>query len=291
MADDGVEGRPPEPPISRELDEADRAARGKLPLRVPFIGLGVIASAIAIGFTTRAIVRHFAAERAKRAPMDHVAGAVFSVGEEKRSTRVAGFEIDHFEVTVAAFGVCVRAGKCAPPPRGEGCNYERPDRQDHPMNCVDWSAASTYCEVVGKRLPHEEEWELAARSKDERTYPWGNQPPDATRLNACDAACERAAKLAHGPAPSMFHGDDGFDTTAPVGSFEAGASPVGALDMAGNVEEWTADDYCPGKGPCITTLKVARGGSYATVALDGVTTTARRGWSSGGPTIGFRCAR
>jgi len=86
---------------------------------------------------------------------------------------------------------------------------------------VDWSQARTYAAWVGGRLPTEAEWEKAACGTDERVYPWGNAEPNDQRLNYNN-------KVGH---------------TSAVGSYPAGASPYGALDMAGNVWEWTSSQY------------------------------------------------
>src|SRR5262249_12710325 len=133
------------------------------------------------------------------------------------------------------------ARRCAPAHREISPYCNRADRGDHPVNCVDWNQAATYCRSSGRRLPTEAEWEYAARGSDGRLYPWGNEPPDARRLNACGRECVAFGKRLGREFRAMYDGDDGWETTSPVGSFPAGASPFGALDMAGNVWEWTAD--------------------------------------------------
>jgi hypothetical protein len=90
---------------------------------------------------------------------------------------VAGFAMDVTEVTTAAYTACVRAGRCSAAGTDELCNYGHSDKNNHPINCVDWDQATAYCGSVGKRLPTEEEWEYAARGTDGRKYSWGNEEP------------------------------------------------------------------------------------------------------------------
>jgi formylglycine-generating enzyme required for sulfatase activity len=119
------------------------------------------------------------------------------------------------------------------------CNWDKPGREDHPINCVTWQQAQTYCQWVGRRLPTEAEWEKAARGTDGRKYPWGNRDFKlAGRVaNIADATAKR--NRLNWVVATWY--DDGFYETAPIGSFPSGASPYGALDMSGNVWEWTAD--------------------------------------------------
>ena len=178
---------------------------------------------------------------------------------------VSEFWIDKTEVTNAKYRKCVEAGTCRAPTT---CDWGEPtysdsSKTDHPVVCVSWHDAKTYCEWTGKRLPTEAEWAKAARGTDGRKYPWGNSF-DGSKVNFCDVNCESDLK--------DRSADDGYQRTAPVGSYPEGASPYGALDMAGNVEEWCQDwydeDYYASspqrdpQGPSSGLHRVVRGGSW-----------------------------
>ena len=217
---------------------------------------------------------------------------------------VRPFMIDRLEVTVDDYMRCVRAGVCAfpptirsyercvdsgrcPPPRSNGvgiCNASDPSRGAHPINCI--VTGRDYCKWLGKRLPTATEWERAARGADGRTFPWGSEAPSDRRL------CWMQ------------------DATCPVGSFPEGASPFGALDMAGNVAELVDEQYpsvwnplqyqvagpdgerstCSFAKPC--TSRGVRGGDYtpgADVRSSARGTDVLIQYDL--PMVGFRCVR
>jgi formylglycine-generating enzyme required for sulfatase activity len=132
-------------------------------------------------------------------------------------------------VTNAQYAAFVQATGYDPPSHWKGGEPPR-GKEDHPVVNVSWHAAVAYCRwlagVTGKSLglPSEAEWEKGARGTDGRIWPWGNQW-DAERCNSAEG---------------------GKGDTTPVGTYPAGASPYGLLDMAGNVWEWTRSLW--GKG-------------------------------------------
>lgn len=128
--------------------------------------------------------------------------------------------------------------------------------ENHPVVEVSWDGALAYCEWVGGSLPTESEWEYAARGEQGWLFPWGNDD-NRTFFNHCDAQCPESY--------ADFNGNDGFATTAPVGSYEEGESWVGAMDLAGNVAEWTLYGFWKYDEPEKSTSgfhKVVRGGSW-----------------------------
>jgi formylglycine-generating enzyme required for sulfatase activity/serine/threonine protein kinase len=173
-------------------------------------------------------------------------------------------------------------------------------RARHPINCVDWDMATTYCHARGARLPTEAEWEFSARSPDGRKYPWGDAEPTAKHLNACGRECVEWGKRNHVEEEAMYSADDGWPTTAPVGSFPEGRSRYGMQDIVGNVWEWTADWYAPygaepqvsPKGPPRGAERAIRGGGWngAYAAWVRPTFRYREAPDKRSYGIGFRCA-
>ena len=201
---------------------------------------------------------------------------------------LGGFCMDLYEVTAQKYRECSDVGKCrrATPevvwdkitPSDQKtysalCTIADPTKVDHPMNCVSWEMAGTYCKNNDRRLPTEAEWEYATRGPDGRIYPWGDEAPTAQHLNACGTEClawAKTNKVSQQFPGALYQADDGFATTAPVGKFPAGRSRFGPYDVVGNVWEWVADyegpyqagDQKDPTGPDTGQKRVIRGGAW-----------------------------
>jgi len=198
----------------------------------------------------------------------------------ERTIELSAFWVDVYPVTNARFARFLAAGGYEDPrwwtPEGwlwrcrtrtrQPSMWDDPgwDGPDQPVAGVSWYEADAYARWAGRRLPTDAEWERAARGTDRRRYPWGDDWPTNDRAN--------------------FDGRVG--RTTPVGLYTAGVSPAGCHDMAGNVNNWTADwywaefgRYCVERGllrnPCLDdalcqqlgstiTDKADRGGGFAT---------------------------
>ncbi len=206
------------------------------------------------------------------------------------------FWMDQLEVTNAMYALCVNAGGCTPPQSFKSQRrpsyFNNPEFNDYPVIYVTWGQARAYCAWAGRRLPTEAEWERAGRGNDFRTFPWGEDKADGLRANF-----------------NMLVGD-----TSRVGSYPAGASPFGVLDMAGNVAEWVNDFYGSyanagtvnptGPATSASLNRVVRGGSLGDAEINirvskrssvpgpmlGTPSDPNAALGAFSPRIGFRCA-
>jgi eukaryotic-like serine/threonine-protein kinase len=203
-----------------------------------------------------------------------VAEGPFESGKDKRQVPVPAFYIDKTEVTNRAYQTFSQASNW-PLPRDFA-----PDKPDYPVVNVSILDAQQFAKWAGKRLPTAREWEKAARGSDGRQYPWGNEK-EPSRANAAGTGI------------------------VPVNGYDNGASPSGALQMAGNVWEFvyemtapeprTVDYFKDRLTPSPTAAEPwyqIRGGSFTEALQDGLL------WDYGvvpaqwkNPNIGFRCVK
>jgi serine/threonine-protein kinase len=210
-------------------------------------------------------------------------GAAYADEKPQHPVTLEAFWIDQSEVTNGQYALCMAAKVCKEPARVSSNlhdqYYGNPVFADYPVMWVTWNDAQAYCTWAGRRLPTEAEWEKAARGTDGRIYPWGDTPADKTLAD---------------------FGNQIKDVNR-SGSYPSGASPYGALDMAGNVWEWVADwyglDYYSHSpdanpvGPDSGTQRVLRGGSY-TYTATGIRAAYRyqKEPTFKSSEVGFRCA-
>lgn len=243
------------------------------------------------------------------AEMIYVPAGSFTMGSDLRADEapphivtLSAYYIDLYEVTNEQWARCVAAGACTPPHATDLQSqpyYGEEAYANYPVVHVSWLDADAFCRWRGARLPTEAEWEMAARwdatEGHVRIYPWGDEWDDpSSRLNYCDASCPLTG------ADARF--DDGWALTAPVGSFPAGFSALGVVDLAGNVAEWVADWYDPDyyaispeidpQGPTGGTQRVVRGGAWGVSSPDLLRSAMRSHYDpdAQGPGVGFRCA-
>jgi formylglycine-generating enzyme required for sulfatase activity len=220
------------------------------------------------------------------APMVLVLGGVFPMGcvatdsacnadeNPLHQVTLSDYSIDETEVTQAAWDQCIRASVCVAPP----CSSWQPSTKGNfPVTCVNWDEAANYCAWMGRRLPTEAEWEIAARGMS-NIYPWGMTDPDCTVAN---------------------FGTCSFGAPQPVRTFGPGKSPYNAFDMAGNVAEWVFDwfsiyqgDATNPTGPPSGINRIIRGGDFQSPSI--ALRASARGQVENftrNDNIGFRCAK
>jgi formylglycine-generating enzyme len=172
------------------------------------------------------------------------------------------FYIDRTEISVAHFRQYEPNYNEKPFTGGKDC-------PKCPAMAINWIQASKYCRWAGKRLPREEEWEAAARGITHYSYPWG----ETFRANHSN----------------LWGADDGYLFSAPVGSFQAGASASGVMDMAGNVWEWVDTKKSAKLQP---DTRIVKGGGWtsnekqASISFRNLVNLNMKN-----PTFGFRCAK
>jgi formylglycine-generating enzyme required for sulfatase activity len=132
--------------------------------------------------------------------------------------------IDKYPVTNAQYARFVAATSRRPPLDWKDGRIPQGELM-YPVTMVTWYDASAYAKWAGKRLPAEAEFEKAGRGSDGRRWPWGN-------------------KMEPGRLNTYYN----VGSATKVNTYPGGASAYGVMDLSGNVDEWTADDFLPYPG-------------------------------------------
>jgi formylglycine-generating enzyme required for sulfatase activity len=177
----------------------------------------------------------------------------------KQIKSLRSYYIDKFEITNKQYAKFLKERGGRKPQLWSSRLFNHPDQ---PVVGIGWADAEAYAKWAGKRLPSEEEWEKSARGTNGRIWPWGNEP---------------SGEKYNGKTQGNF-------APVPVGSFPAGASVYGVMDMAGNVYEMTT-------GLWGGSSRAIRGGSYLNA---GALTRTMFRWAAedeinGARWLGFRC--
>jgi formylglycine-generating enzyme required for sulfatase activity len=172
---------------------------------------------------------------------------------------VAVFYIDKYEVSNEDFKLFVDQTQAASPLGWPSARFPA-DRPKHPVQGVNFEWAQAYCTSIGKRLPTEIEWEVAARGPSGSLYAWGN---DLTQV--------------------VLPPQD----TYPVGSIDGNRSGFDVFDLTGNVWEWVGDSYDKRVTP---SEKVLRGGQNGYVRKNVTRLPVEPAASNSVKITGFRCA-
>jgi formylglycine-generating enzyme required for sulfatase activity/predicted Ser/Thr protein kinase len=167
-----------------------------------------------------------------------------------------------------------------------GMGYKsRPGHERRPASQVSWYGAELFCESNGKRLPTEDEWEAAARGREDRPFPWGDEP-----VRCGDVVIPNDGRI------RMPRTCAATTTAQAVGVAAQDVTPDGVHDLAGNVAEWTSSVFVergrrgnPATSPS-DSRRVIRGGSWGDSLMARSSGRNRRPPVIMGANLGFRCA-
>ena len=224
------------------------------------------------------------------APMVLIPAGEFAMGSDRgqddeqpvHRALLSAFYLDAYEVTVSRYAEFLATQKPDPPFKWNEATSG--SHENKPVIGINWYDARDYCRWVGKRLPTEAQWEMAARGNEGRIYPWGNVHPTKGHANAGQIKWR------------------GYETLTNVGQFELGKTPNGVYDLAGNLWEWVADWYDSAyyqfsprenpTGPSAGPLRVLRGGAWNNDSKS-IRSANRAGYAPDARRndLGFRCAK